>query len=66
MRNKIVATAHFGPVYERKIHVYYRNELTRNEWRYCYSTNAHRTCTEAKHASMPGLRNSQVKASFAR
>jgi len=66
MRNPIVATAHFGPVYKRKIHIYFRNELTLGEWRYCYSTNAYCTCRDAKKAALPALPNSQVIANFAK
>lgn len=53
-------------VYKRKIHVFYKNELTSNEWRYAYSSNAYKTCREAKEAALPGFRNSEIKASFAR
>ena len=66
MRNPIVATAHFGPVYARKIHVHYRNELTGGQWRYCYSSNAYRTCRDAAQAARASFPNSEVKASFAR
>lgn len=66
MRNQIVATGVFGPVYRRKIHIHYKNELTGGEWRYCYSTNAARTCSEARDRAAPNFPNSQVKATFAK
>jgi len=53
-------------VYPRKINVYYRNVLTGGEWKYCYSTNAYRTCREAREAALPSMRGSEVKTNFAK
>jgi hypothetical protein len=57
MRNPIVGTAHFGPVYARKIHVWLRmnsnvpgSEHTR-ALAYMYSTNAYKTCKAAIEAA---------------
>jgi hypothetical protein len=66
MHNPIIATAPFGPVYRRKINVYFKNEITENEWRYCYSTNAYRTCRDAIIAAAPSFPNSEVRANFAK
>ena len=52
-------------VYPRKIHVWYKNDLT-NGYRYAYSSNAYRTCKDAKNAALTMFPNSQVKASFAK
>lgn len=52
-------------VYLKKIHVFYKNELT-NGFKYAYSTNAYRTCKEAKAAAIKSFPNSEIKASFAR
>lgn len=57
---------HIKNEYARKIHVHYRNELTNNKWRYAYSTNAYRTCRDAKQAALPSFRNSEVTAHFAK
>jgi hypothetical protein len=48
MKNPVVGTAHFGPVYKRKIHVYFKK---RDGLWYAWSTNAHRTCCEAVAAA---------------
>lgn len=52
-------------VYPRKIHVWYKNVLTK-DYRYAYSTNAYKTCKDAKVAALTMFPNSQVKASFAK
>lgn len=52
-------------VYPKKIHVFYKNELT-NGFKYVYSTNAYRTCKEAKAEAIKSFPNSEIKASFAR
>ena len=44
MRNPVIGQGTFGPVYKRKIHVYYKKPD--GLW-YAWSTNAARTCKEA-------------------
>ncbi len=63
MKNKIVGTAHFGPVYARKIHVYFRRC---DGLFYAWSTNAYRTCREAVAAAKLERPQWEFKASFAR
>ena len=53
-------------VYPRKIHVWFKNELTNGHWRYTYSSNAYRTCRDAKNTAIALYPNSEIKASFAR
>lgn len=53
-------------VYTRKIHIHYRNELTGNVWRYCYSTNAYKTCREAKQDAVFNFPNSDIAANFSK
>lgn len=70
MKNPIVDTAHFGPVYKRKIHVYKRTALACDPadtfYVYAFSTNAARTCREAvAHASAKWPMNT-FKANFAK
>lgn len=60
MNNRIVATGTFGPVYARKIDVYYKNELTGGIFRYAYSTNAYPTCKAARNAAIASFPNSHV------
>lgn len=52
-------------VYKRKIDVFYKNELTSGVYRYAYSTNAYKTCKDARDAAIPSFPNSEVKTSFA-
>lgn len=66
MRNPVVDIAPFGPVYRRKIHVYYRNVLTGGEWKYTYSTNAYRTCRDALAAARASYPNTELRANFAK
>jgi len=53
MRNKIVGTAHFGPVYAKKIDVWIKQNSNvpgsehTGGFIYAWSTNAARTCREA-------------------
>jgi hypothetical protein len=53
MRNKILGTAHFGPVYAKKIHVWIKqnSNVTGSEHTsgliYAWSTNAAKTCRDA-------------------
>lgn len=51
-------------VYKRKIDVFYKNELTKGEFRYVYSTNAYKTCKDARIAALSFFPNSEVKACF--
>lgn len=53
-------------VYKRKIHVFYRNALTLGHWRYCYSSNAYRTCRDAVAAAQAEHPNVKFKAHFAK
>lgn len=72
MRNKIVGTAHFGPVYARKIHVWVRqnsnvpdSEHTRG-FDYLWSTNAYKTCRDAVAAAKKWRPQFDFVASFAK
>ena len=65
MRNPIIDTAAFGPVYKRKIHIYFKNELTKGLYHYGYGSNAYPTCKAAKRAALANFPSSEVKASFA-
>jgi len=54
MRNPIVGTAHFGPVYARKIHVYCKGApktAPHLSQFYAWSTNAYKTCRDAVAAA---------------
>jgi hypothetical protein len=69
MNNPIVATASFGPVYKRKIHVYREpNELdtTKTVYQYVWSANAYRTCRDAIAAAVAKHPTVKFKASFAK
>lgn len=48
MNNPVTASATFGPVYKRKIHVYFKKP---NGLHYAWSTNAYRTCRDAVTAA---------------
>lgn len=50
--------------YKRTIEIFYRNETTGGEWRYCYSTRAYKTCKEAAASVKHEFPNSDVKAWF--
>lgn len=69
MKNPIIATAYFGPVYKRKIHFYIAGPIASapgQRWGYAGSTNAYRTCRDAVAAltvKNPGL---TFKANFAK
>lgn len=63
MRNPVIAAAHFGPVYRRKIHVY---ELREGGPAYSWSTNAYPTCRAAVAAAVTRYPSKQFKASFAK
>jgi hypothetical protein len=63
MRNPVIGLAHFGPVYKRKIHVYFKKPD--GLW-YAWSTNAHRTCRDAVAAAKAERPQWQFKASFAK
>ena len=63
MRNPIVGTAYFGPVYARKIHVYFKR---REGLFYAWSTNAYKTCREAVAAAKKERPQWEFKANFAK
>jgi hypothetical protein len=63
MRNPVIGHAHFGPVYRRKIHVYFKKPT--GLW-YAWSTNAHRTCREAVAAAKAQRPQWQFVANFAK
>ena len=69
MNNPIVATAAFGPVYKRKIHVFAKGSpktaphLSRY---YAWSTNAYRTCREAIAAAKALHPETDFIANFAK
>ena len=75
MNNPVIATAHFGPVHKRKIHVYreaktldeYTHKMDGRRWVYVWSTNAYRTCRDAAAAAINGT-NAQTmfRARFAK
>lgn len=68
MRNPVIATAHFGPVYARKIDIY--KGRPGGAWVYQCSTNAARTCRDAvaRFKELHGipLGSDCVKANFAK
>lgn len=72
MKNKIVGTAHFGPVYARKIHVWVRqnSNVPGSEHKkgldYLWSTNACKTCREAVQAAKKWRPDFSFVASFAK
>ena len=74
MNNPVIATAHFGPVYKRKIHVYreaktldeYTHKMDGRRWVYVWSTNAYRTCADAVSAASIKAPMEKFKASFAK
>ena len=63
MRNPVIGTAHFGPVYKRKIHVY---EMRKSGPVYSWSTNAARTCREAIARARALYPNRDFVAHFAK
>lgn len=63
MRNPVIAAAHFGPVYRRKIHVY---QLREGGPAYSWSTNAYPTCRAAVAGAVARYPSKQFKASFAK
>ena len=69
MRNPVIATAHFGPVYARKIHVYHAGPIASapgQKWGYAWSTNAYRTCRDAVAAAQAKHPEMTFKACFAK
>lgn len=70
MRNLIVGTAHFGPVYAQKIDVFRATvglETTcRKKWVYAYSTNAAKTCKAAVLSANQREPGVTFKARFAK
>lgn len=62
MRNPVISTAHFGPVYARKINVYYKRPGGLN---YAWSTNAYKTCRDAAAAAKAKAPNLDFRAYFA-
>jgi hypothetical protein len=64
--NPVVSTAHFGPVYRRKIDLYAAPLDARAAWAYAYSTNAYPTCRAAVHAARLKQPDQQFKAYFSR
>jgi hypothetical protein len=72
MNNPIVAIAHFGPVYKRKIHVWVLANSNvpdseyQNRWDYLHSTNAYRTCRDAIAAAKTHRPAFTYKANFAK
>jgi hypothetical protein len=63
MKNPIIGTAHFGAVYKRKIHVYFKKPD--GLW-YAWSTNAYRTCREAVAAAKAERPQWHFVANFAK
>lgn len=63
MRNPVIDTAHFGPVYRRKIHVY---QVREGVPVYAWSTNAYPTCRAAVVGAATRYPSKQFKASFAK
>lgn len=72
MKNPIVATAHFGPVYKRKIHIWLRQNSNvpdsehKGHLMYMYSSNAYRTCREAIKAAKEKAPAFDFVANFAK
>lgn len=67
MKNKIIATASFGPVYERKIHVSRKSESPSGlVWVYVWSTNSSRTCADAIKSALLRFPLEQFTANFAK
>ena len=63
MKNQIIGSATFGPVYARKIDVFYFDES--GVYKYVYSTNASRTCREAAAKARADFPATKVLARFA-
>ena len=67
MKNKIVAIASFGPVYERKIEVSQKsNSPSGPRWVYVWSTHAARTCGNAVKSAKLRFPLAQFTANFAK
>lgn len=72
MRNPVIGTAHFGPVYKRKIHVWMRQNSNvpdsehKKHLMYMYSSNVYRTCREAIAAAKAKSPNFEFVANFAK
>jgi hypothetical protein len=69
MKNLIVKTAHFGPVYARKIYVYFEGGIALphgQKWGFAWATNAHRTCRDAIAAAVAKHPDIKFKANFAK
>ena len=69
MKNPIVGTAHFGPVYARKIYVYFQGGITLphgQKYGFAWATNAHKTCRAAIADAVAKHPNIKFKANFAK
>jgi hypothetical protein len=63
MRNPVIGVGAFGKVYKRKIDVY----ISCSEgWRYCYSTDAYKTCWDAVQSAKLKAPNFSFKANFSK
>jgi len=69
MKNSIVGTAHFGPVYSRKIYVYFEGGIALphgQKYGFAWATNAHKTCRDAVAAAVAKYPEIKFKANFAK
>lgn len=64
--NKVIGIAPWGKVYARKINVYIENPKNQGMLNYMYSTNAYRTCRDAKSRAQADYPGAKVCAYFAK